>query len=407
MAQHRPLGMILLESGRITAADVDRALQHQSEHGGYFGQALVTLGVLSRGDLDGALASHFDLPFIFPQAEAVDPDAARLVTGEWALANMAVPIVRAGRTLTMVVASPLRDDVRDELSSRSGLDINMALAAAEAVRDLIHSVYGIAEQRTAEEPRSSGGFLLEALASGARAFGVSRRGDHAVGWWRDGDGTRRAPLLPGWEEQLAAAITPPPTEHALTHGDGADWQCTLRARSRSIELRARALVADAGAEYHFEPVASSGPPPIVLPGRLASELRLLVGSGAARIALTAADPAHARALLPHLPAAALGEECRAVHLAATAQSAGHAFTLPAPTDATGYDALATWRFDAVTADLPLDQPGIERLAGVAPLLIMLVEERDDARLAELRFGWLLHMPGDADASSWTLRPLGR
>ena len=74
----RPLGAMLLESGRITEDDVERVLAYQRAHGGFFGQALVALGILTREETDWALANHFDLPFIFPNAEAVDPDVAHL-----------------------------------------------------------------------------------------------------------------------------------------------------------------------------------------------------------------------------------------------------------------------------------------------------------------------------------------
>src|SRR5690606_30513432 len=111
MQQRRPLGAILLESGRITQADVERVLEYQRAHGGYFGQGLVSLGILSREEADWALANHFDLPFIFPHADAVDRDVAGLVPADWALAHMAVPIVRAGRLVTVVVAEPLTEEV--------------------------------------------------------------------------------------------------------------------------------------------------------------------------------------------------------------------------------------------------------------------------------------------------------
>jgi type IV pilus assembly protein PilB len=66
MTERRQLGAILLESGRITDEDVRRVLEHQRVHGGFFGQALVALGMVSREEIDWALASQFDLPFIFP-----------------------------------------------------------------------------------------------------------------------------------------------------------------------------------------------------------------------------------------------------------------------------------------------------------------------------------------------------
>jgi hypothetical protein len=44
---------------------------------------------------------------------------------------------------------------------------------------------------------------------------------------------------------------------------------------------------------------------------------------------------------------------------------------------------------------------------VARLVFLMVDTRDDERLLELGFGWLLHMPVDPDPAAWTLRPLPR
>ena len=62
MAQRKPLGDMLLESGRITQADVDRTLEYQRRHGRLFGQSLVALGILTREEVDWYLATHFELP---------------------------------------------------------------------------------------------------------------------------------------------------------------------------------------------------------------------------------------------------------------------------------------------------------------------------------------------------------
>src|SRR5207244_1796640 len=102
MSDKRQLGTILLESGRINQDDVDRVLEYQRTNGGFFGKALVALGIVTRDEIDWALASQFDLPYIFPNAESVDQEAASLVAADWALAHLAVPIVRAGDTLTVV-----------------------------------------------------------------------------------------------------------------------------------------------------------------------------------------------------------------------------------------------------------------------------------------------------------------
>jgi hypothetical protein len=51
----------------------------------------------------------------------VDREAASLVAADWALAHLAVPIVKAGRTLTVVVANPLDSNTLDDLAARTGM----------------------------------------------------------------------------------------------------------------------------------------------------------------------------------------------------------------------------------------------------------------------------------------------
>lgn len=66
--------------GRISEEDVEKALEHQQEAGGYFGEALLAMGFVSQDELKWALASQFDLPYIFPESDSIDPEAAALVS---------------------------------------------------------------------------------------------------------------------------------------------------------------------------------------------------------------------------------------------------------------------------------------------------------------------------------------
>ena len=85
MPERHTIGQILLSHGRIDATQAARALEYQRDHGGYFGEALLALGMVTQDELEWGLASQFDLPYVFPDADAVDPDAVALVSPEWAL----------------------------------------------------------------------------------------------------------------------------------------------------------------------------------------------------------------------------------------------------------------------------------------------------------------------------------
>ena len=62
MTERRTIGQILMSLGRITEADVAKALDYQRDNGGYFGEALLQCGLVSEGELEWGLASQFDLP---------------------------------------------------------------------------------------------------------------------------------------------------------------------------------------------------------------------------------------------------------------------------------------------------------------------------------------------------------
>lgn len=413
MAERRPLGTMLLESGRITRDDVERALEHQRNHGGFFGQALVATGVLRREEMDWALATHFDLPFVFPNADAVDRDAAHLVEPDWALAHLAVPIVRAGRTMTVIVADPLPQELVDELQTRTGYAVEMALASATRIRELIHAIY---EAPQADRLADAGVMDLDhliasALEQGADRFGVSIRGTTALGWWRTRAETRRAPLADGWESVLVDVFDPSPLERIRGAEEGRlDWSAALRRGSAEQPVEVQALVGAGGAELLFQPLQNSSVvgtvADFVLPPNLAAELRLLWRGGAARIGVAAEQAEIARVVLPLLPALVLGEHVRAAHVSVTGEANSAAYTLRAEPGAEFARAVADYGLDAVTLDLPSEGYAVGALLAAAPLgFVLLDESKGLATARQWGVNWLLGIAGHPGSYAWDLRAL--
>src|SRR5688572_11772780 len=141
MAERRTIGQILMGFGRISAEEAARALEYQRDHGGYFGEALLALGIVSQDELEWGLASQFDLPYVFPDADSVDPEAVALVSPEWALAYLTLPIMKTADTLTVIVDSPIKTDAVDELAARTDRKIQLALASSGKIRELIRQVF--------------------------------------------------------------------------------------------------------------------------------------------------------------------------------------------------------------------------------------------------------------------------
>jgi hypothetical protein len=415
MTDRTNLGHILVGLGRIGEDDVTRALEHQRQHGGYFGEALLALGLVSKDELEWGLASQFDLPYIFPDPEAIDLEAAALVTPEWALAHLTMPILRTGEALTVVVDSPIRTDAVEELAARTDLRIELALASGERIRGRIQQVYSRV-QASGDPPRPTPQSLGEALALGLEAaserFGIAVRDHRAWFWYREAGTVRRRRLDGRWETELDRVVSPPPSAQVV----GAErkrFRAQLDREGIITAVQVEFLSGPGGREFLFQPIEErSGlydrfPPP---PAGVLTEIRILARSGSARFAVLA-ESELGRELLPHLPTLLLDPSWRAVHLSYEASKSG-VFQVVLPDDdgerGRELEGLRRFGFDAVTADLSelgvASAPSVAEMAAVVFLLWPGGADRDSMLEAGLR--WELRIArGDGGSLDWALEPM--
>jgi hypothetical protein len=413
MAAKRQLGAILLESGRIDQKDVDQVLEYQRTHGGFFGQAIVALGILSREEIDWALASQFDLPFIFPNPEAVDREAAMLVPADWALAHLAVPIVKAGRSLTVVVADPLDNDTLDDLHERTGLEVEMALASAPRIRELIRSIYGDAGPVKAADttPIALTDFMTIALDSGADRIGVSARNAHAIGWYATRNARERRQLLEGWATILEDMLDPSPFDAAAkSKGSMQKFDANLSRAGADVAVEVSVMSGTSGTEFLLRPtrIAANRRTSAALPPSVAAELRLLARGGNARVAMPGDSNDFVRDLAAQMPLLVFGDAVRAAHITESEEVPG-IYTLRAGNAGEDFIAgIEAYDFDALTLDLPVDDSRVTRLLAAAPISFAYVPSGEDrSALSAAGFNWMLSVSRDQDALVWELRPVTR
>jgi hypothetical protein len=418
MSERRTIGQILMSFGRLTEEDCHRALEYQRDHGGYFGEALLALGFVSQDELDWGLASQFDLPYIFPDADSIDPEAAALVSPELALAHLTLPIMKTDETLTVVVESPIETDAVDELHARTDLRIELALASGPKIRELIRQVFArgtAAEQNDRPTPIHLTEAFAEALECGAPRFGVSTRGHRSWAWWDDSGTVRRRPLEGLWEAELEQLLAPTPQQH-IAGQDRAQWSGQLNREGMVTPVKVLYLADESGLEYLFTPIQERSVLqerfPLPSPG-IMSEIRLLARSGAARFVVTATPDELGHDILPHLPVLLLDPSWRSIYINASEQKAAQeAFSLKMPQDAEKWSAeletLRAFHFDVVTVDLTGNRgewagTALD-VASVAFLLWPMQEDRRPAYDAGIR--WELHIETVAgNQLEWTLEPL--
>jgi hypothetical protein len=418
MVERRTIGQILVGFGRITEEDCARALEYQRDHGGYFGEALLAMGIVSQDELEWGLASQFDLPYILPDADSVDPEAAALVSPEWALANLTLPIMKTEDTLTVVVESPLKTGAVDELHARTDRRIELALASAEKIRELIRQVYArgtAAEESERPAPVHLTDAFAEALEAAAGRFGISTRGQRSWAWWDDGGTIRRRPLEGQWESELDQVLAPPPGDH-VTGAERAQWDAQLNREGVFTPVEVRYLADEAGHEYLFRPLKEEsllrGLFPAPNPGIL-SEIRLLARSGSARFVVTSEPGAFGHEILPHLPLLLLDPSWRSIHVYASEhKAADEAFSLRLARDphqwTTELEKLRAFHFDVATVDLAGngDDWASAALDVASVTFLLWPMERDPRPAYDAGIRWELHVARDeGGALEWSLEPL--
>jgi general secretion pathway protein E len=151
------LGELLVSRNRLTARDVERALAAQTEMGGFLGQVLVKLGLVSEQDLAQALSDQLSIPLVPASAY---PEELLQVAGlarEFLSNNLVIPLSVEPQLCRFAAAIPQDAFIAKALKLATGRTVELALG--------LESDIAVALQRyetPAEEPTSG-----EALADSA------------------------------------------------------------------------------------------------------------------------------------------------------------------------------------------------------------------------------------------------
>lgn len=69
-----PIGKLLLDAGKLSAADAERVVEFQKVNNVRFGEAALALGLIGQEDIQYALARQFDYPYLAPGHTAFSSD---------------------------------------------------------------------------------------------------------------------------------------------------------------------------------------------------------------------------------------------------------------------------------------------------------------------------------------------
>lgn len=135
------LGRILVETGALTPSALRNAEEDRDRSGRRLDEVLLRGGVVDEVQVARALAEQLNLGFVGPPL-LPDPDALALVPAAVARGKGILPLVVAGRRLTVAMANPLDTDAVDDLRFQSGCHVEAVAAPRSAVVEGVLGAYG-------------------------------------------------------------------------------------------------------------------------------------------------------------------------------------------------------------------------------------------------------------------------
>src|SRR6188472_2471222 len=136
------IGELLLKEKRISAEQLQEALNYQRTNGGKLGANLVKLGFVKDEEITALLSKQYGVPSIALNQFEIDPAVIKLVPGETARKYQIVPLSRAGATLTIAMTDPTNVFAMDDVKFMTGYNVEPVVASETGVFEAIEKYYG-------------------------------------------------------------------------------------------------------------------------------------------------------------------------------------------------------------------------------------------------------------------------
>ena len=136
MGAVKQLGEYALEEKLLTEAQLEQALKRQKEVGGYLGDVLVDMWLITEETKLRLLGKQLGVPYISPKdMEHVDSPTARLVPETMSVRYHAIPIKQDESGLTVVMANPFDVVAKDDLRKYTNCEIIPVFGSKKAIEE--------------------------------------------------------------------------------------------------------------------------------------------------------------------------------------------------------------------------------------------------------------------------------
>ncbi|MFA5101157.1 MAG: ATPase, T2SS/T4P/T4SS family, partial [Candidatus Omnitrophota bacterium] len=146
MPKYKRLGGILVSEGILTEQQVEEAVALQQKEGGRLGDILVQLGYVTDEQIVIALSKQLFIPYVSLASgklkPAPDQNLEQMITYDFAIKNIVLPLSRNLNSLTVVMFDPLDLLLIDNLKKLTGCDINPVVSTKTDILKALEAFYG-------------------------------------------------------------------------------------------------------------------------------------------------------------------------------------------------------------------------------------------------------------------------
>src|SRR6185436_11417126 len=200
------IGELLLKEKRISAEQLQEALNYQRTNGGKLGANLVKLGYVKDEEITALLSKQYGVPSIALNQFEIDPAVIKLVPGETARKYQIVPLSRAGATLTIAMTDPTNVFAMDDVKFMTGYNVEPVVASETAVLESIDKYYG-ASKGPSEKPKAGGPVTQSSAPPGESALEAASRQLDDIPTMLDAAGADQVEVKEELEEISAEMLT--------------------------------------------------------------------------------------------------------------------------------------------------------------------------------------------------------
>ncbi len=141
--EKKSLGEILLEQGVISQIQWQEVQEEERRADEPVRKVLLRLGVISEEDLVNFISQHMNIPRIELNNYLIDSKVIELIPEDLARKHQLIPILKIGKSVTCAMVDVFNIYAMDEISLKTGLTIEPAVATEEEIKKALDEQYTV------------------------------------------------------------------------------------------------------------------------------------------------------------------------------------------------------------------------------------------------------------------------